>query len=276
VGLFIRRSHTSARHGDQLIEVLLQASDQGVHQSGLSSLFGVLHRAATRVGAAERIRPTPTSSFRNGVFFGAPDDAQSPEPSHTRQPVFVWFSGAPQPRSVPLIGYRMMDRAQSYQTVCVRVGLRGTTTSLCAPDRAPDDAQSTEPSHTRQPVFVWVSGAPEPRCVPHLGPTCGIEVRRTLAQLVHVLHATAHQTVAVGVAADIGAAVPRGLLVLEQALPLFLAEGTHLPCAVRGGRRHLQAKATGHVLRSVAAEGVQGPRPMVFNLWYASTAYGIA
>jgi hypothetical protein len=62
-----------------------------------------------------------------------------------------------------------------------------------------------------------------------------------------MFHATAHQAVAVGVAASLSAAVAQGLLVLEQTLALLPAEGAHLPRAVGGRGGHLKAKDTGHV-----------------------------
>jgi hypothetical protein len=68
-----------------------------------------------------------------------------------------------------------------------------------------------------------------------------------VAQPVHVLDATLHQTVAVRVASGTGASaittVTQRLLVLEQALPLLTAEGAHFLRAVRRGSRHLPIHA---------------------------------
>jgi hypothetical protein len=83
--------------------------------------------------------------------------------------------------------------------------------------------------------------------VPLLEPTCGKEVRGALAELVHVFHPTVHQTVTVGVAARLRAAVTQGLLIFEKTLALLPAEGAHLSRAVGGRCRHLKAKGTGHV-----------------------------
>jgi hypothetical protein len=62
-----------------------------------------------------------------------------------------------------------------------------------------------------------------------------------------VFHATAHQTIAVGVAASLRTAVPQRLLVLKETLALLPAEGAHLPRAVGGRGRHLKAEGTGLV-----------------------------
>jgi hypothetical protein len=66
-------------------------------------------------------------------------------------------------------------------------------------------------------------------------PTCGVEVRSALAQLVHVLQAALHQAVAVRVPAAIVVRDLQDLLVIEQTLALLFAQGAYLGCAVRGG-----------------------------------------
>ena len=70
---------------------------------------------------------------------------------------------------------------------------------------------------------------------PRKSPTYGVEVGRAQAQLVHVLQAALHQTVAVRVAAAIAVGTPQDLLVFEQALALLFAQGTHRGRAVRRG-----------------------------------------